>query len=74
MRRVSIARKLCVLRHDQLLSAWSLTKSLCPTSPCFPLASNVRYRNSLFGPRYFFCSAARLSRPSTPSLYCIQIA
>jgi hypothetical protein len=41
MRRVSIARKLCVLRHDQLLSAWSLTKSLCPTSPCFPLASNV---------------------------------
>ena len=40
----------------------------------FLFAPILRYRNFLLGPRYLSYSAVRLSRPSTPSLYRIQIA
>src|SRR5712692_12114165 len=74
MKRLSTARKLCVLGHDPLLCAWSPNKSLLPAWPSFLGAALLRYPKRLLVLRSLLHSTARLPRAPTPPRRDIQIA
>jgi hypothetical protein len=63
-----------MLRHDRWLSALAPNKSLSPASPRLQFAAILSRRNSLLSLWYISDFAVRLSPPSTPLPYRIQIA